>query len=70
VLQKSADLRVRRHAASVPNGHMAPKCHGMQEVRGSNPLSSTSYNASTGFPLTAVCQRFARNSLAAIGRAL
>jgi hypothetical protein len=43
---------------------------GMQEVRGSNPLSSTSYNASTGFPLTAVCQRFARNSLAAIGRAL
>jgi len=41
MLQKPADLRVRRHVASVPNGHVTPKCHGMQEVRGSNPLSST-----------------------------
>ena len=30
---------------------------GMQGVRGSNPLSSTRHNASTGLPHRAVCQQ-------------
>jgi hypothetical protein len=36
--------------------------HGMQEARGSNPLSSTSHNASSTSALGAACQRFARGS--------
>jgi hypothetical protein len=31
--------------------------HGMQGVRGSNPLSSTRHNASAALPLRAVCQQ-------------
>ena len=34
--------------------------HGMQGVRGSNPLSSTRHNASSPSALSAICQRFAR----------
>jgi hypothetical protein len=44
--------------------------HGMQGVRGSNPLSSTRHNASAARPLRAVCQRFARVSLLASGGTL
>jgi hypothetical protein len=38
--------------------------HGMQEARGSNPLSSTSHNASTTPALAGVCQQLVSRSLA------
>ena len=49
--------------ASAPDlgDRKAEKLHGMQGVRGSNPLSSTRHNASSPSALSAICQRFARN---------
>src|SRR6266540_938172 len=44
---------------------LAERLHGMQEVRGSNPLSSTSHFAFSTPPPDASCQRFARGSRAA-----
>jgi hypothetical protein len=35
---------------------------GMQEVRGSNPLSSTSHNTFSGSPLSAGCQQIVSKS--------
>src|SRR6266498_2537658 len=43
---------------------LAERLHGMQEVRGSNPLSSTRHFASTAVALPRTCQRFARGSRA------
>src|SRR6266540_4151131 len=49
---------------------LAERLHGMQEVRGSNPLSSTSHFASTAPALAAVCQQIVSRSPAAAVRAL
>jgi hypothetical protein len=38
---------------------VAARAHGMQGVRGSNPLSSTRHNATSTPALSAICQRFA-----------
>ena len=43
---------------------------GMQGVRGSNPLSSTRHNASTGHPLRVVCQQIVSRSQVVIDSAL
>jgi hypothetical protein len=40
-----------------------PRIMALQGVRGSNPLSSTRHNASTGRPLRAVCQQIVSRSL-------
>src|SRR6266545_3864121 len=41
LVEEAPELRLRRLVASAPNGLSTRRCYGMQEVRGSNPLSST-----------------------------
>jgi hypothetical protein len=48
----------------------SPRIDGMQEVRGSNPLSSTSHNAPTAPALAVVCQQIVSRSPAASARTL
>jgi hypothetical protein len=53
----------REHRGAV--AQLEERCVRIAEVRGSNPLSSTSNNASLGLALGAGCQRFARASQSA-----
>jgi hypothetical protein len=55
-----------RGLGEVPHGGVNHRrIDGMQEVRGSNPLSSTSHNASTTSRLLARCQQIVSRSRAA-----
>jgi hypothetical protein len=63
-MQRTTTVTRRKRSGSAHGSDLGwgrrPKLHGMQGVRGSNPLSSTRHNTLRAPALGAACQRFAR----------